>query len=323
MRIGMPTILAAALAALLTACGGTARAVPTPILPTDSGLKVLSVDFSGQRAFDLLKRQVDFGPRVPGSRAHEQCREFMLTELGKYCDSTATQSFQAVVNGQTQQFHNITGYIHPDAEKLVLLMAHFDTRPFADHDIPANQNTPIPGANDGASGVAVLLEAARVLHEKLPNEVGILFLLTDGEDTGRTVRDMFKGAEHFAKTMPLELKRRLKFGILLDMIGDTSLNIKPEKNSEGVAPGIYDALLELQEMLGLRGFTTAGQYSILDDHLAFIEQGVKVYDVIDFDFPPWHTIRDTVDQCSAESLHVVGLCVCNLMLNYAAGRFSI
>lgn len=323
MHSKMPTVAAVSLAVLLAACGGAASAVLPPAPPADTGLSVLTVDFSGQRAFDLLERQVDFGPRVPGSSAHEQCREFMLAELGKYCGSTSTQSFQAVVNGQTQQFHNIIGYIHPQAERLVLLMAHFDTRPFADKDIPANQNTPIPGANDGASGVAVLLEAARALHNRLPGEVGILFLLTDGEDTGRAARDMFKGAEHFAGTMPLELKRRIKFGILLDMIGDTSLNIKPEKNSETVAPGIYDALLELQDMLGLQGFTTAGQNSILDDHLAFIEQGVKVYDVIDFDYPEWHTLQDTVEQCSAESLRVVGLCTCNLVLNYAAGRFSI
>ncbi len=318
-----PTILAAVVAALLVACGGATSAVSPQPASTAGGLKILALNFSGERAFDLLKRQVAFGPRVPGTRAHEQCREFILAELAKYCGETATQPFQAVVNGRQQQFYNLIGYIHPEAERLVLLMAHYDTRPFADHDIPANRNTPIPGANDGASGVAVLLEAARALSQRLPDEVGVLFLFTDAEDGGRTVRDMFKGAEHFAHTMPLELKRRISFGVLLDMIGDTSLNIKPEKHSETVAPEVYDALLELQDMMGLRGFTTAGQYSVLDDHIAFIDQGVKVYDVIDFDYPPWHTIGDTVGRCSAESLQTVGLCVCNLVLNYAEGRLEI
>ena len=312
--------------AALVGCTGSASGAPpegTPALPDNDGLQVLSLDFSGTRAFELLKRQVELGPRVPDSGNHAQCRELIADELEPYCTGISEQVFNRTVNGRDYTFRNIIAHIHPDAPKIVVLAAHYDTRPFADRDSRENYSTPIPGANDGASGVAVLLELARVLHGRLPEDVGILFLFTDGEDTGLTASQMFCGAEHFVSQMSYELKSRIEFGILLDMIGDASLNIKPEKHSETIAPGIYDALLELQELLGLSGFTDSGQYNVLDDHIAFIEQGIRMYDVIDFDYTCWHTLEDTVEHCSAESLRVVGLCVSNLVLNYASGRFSL
>lgn len=319
-------LLACLLLAALVGCTGSASSAQdndNQVTPDNDHLQVLSLDFSGTRAFDLLKRQVALGPRVPDSNQHAQCRELIADELEPYCTDISEQSFSRTVNGRDYTFRNIIAYIHPNAPKLIVLAAHYDTRPFADRDRPENYSTPIPGANDGASGVAVLLELARVLHNRLPDDVGILFLFTDGEDTGLTASQMFSGAEYFASRMSYELKRRIEFGILLDMIGDASLNIKPEKHSETVASGIYDALLELQEMLGLSGFTDSGQYNVLDDHIAFIEQGVRMYDIIDFEYAYWHTVEDTVDHCSADSLQTVGLCVANLVLNYASGRFSL
>jgi len=319
-------LLACLVLAALVGCTGSvssAQGDDNQLTPDNDNLQVLSLDFSGTRAFDLLKRQVALGPRVPDSSQHAQCRELIADELEPYCTRISEQAFSRTVNGRDYTFRNIIAYIHPNAQKLIVLAAHYDTRPFADHDRPENYSTPIPGANDGASGVAVLLELARVLHGRLPDEVGILFLFTDGEDTGLTASQMFSGAEYFANHMSYELKRRIEFGILLDMIGDASLNIKPEKHSETVASGIYDALLELQGMLELSGFMDVGQYNVLDDHIAFIEQGIRMYDLIDFDYSYWHTVEDTVGHCSADSLQTVGLCVANLVLNYACGRFGL
>jgi len=319
-------LLACLVLGVLVGCAGAASSAQNDgnqTTPENNSLQVLSLSFSGTRAFELLKRQVDLGPRVPDSGQHAQCRELIADELAPYCTDISEQVFERTVNGRDYTFRNIVAYIHPNAQKLVILAAHYDTRPFADRDIPENYSTPIPGANDGASGVAVLLELARVLYGHLPDDLGILFLFTDGEDTGLTASQMFCGAEYFASHMSYELKRRIEFGILLDMIGDASLNIKPEKHSETVASGIYDALLELQEMLGLSGFTGSGQYNVLDDHIAFIEQGIRMYDVIDFDYRYWHTLEDTTDHCSADSLQVVGLCVANLVLNYASGDFGL
>ncbi len=325
-RLAVTMVLILALcwmAACVGSASGAEKNAPQKATPTTSDLKVISTDFSGSRAFGFLKKQVAFGPRVPGSNAHLLCRNFIKRELAPYCTGITEQTFDRVVNGRNYTFNNVIAYIHPNAPKLVILAAHFDTRPFADLDTPANYSTPIPGANDGASGVAALLELARMLHDKLPEGVGILFLFTDGEDTGSTVSQMFVGAEHFASKMSIALKKRIVFGVLLDMVGDANLNIKPERNSERVAPGIYTALLELQDMMGLSGFGTSGHYEVLDDHIPFIQRGVKMYDVIDFDYAPWHTLQDTVDKCSADSLRVVGLCVGNLILNFAEGRFSI
>jgi glutaminyl-peptide cyclotransferase len=325
----MKTITASLMAFMLlgsvVACVSSASAQRTnqQPAPSQSALKVLSTDFSGNRAYDLLKKQVGFGPRVPGTNAHSQCRDLIKAELAPYCTGITEQSFQRSVNGRDYTFHNVIANIHPNAPKLVILAAHFDCRPFADQDTPRNYSTPIPGANDGASGVAVLLELSRMLDAKLPDTTGVVFLFTDGEDTGRTTSQMFVGAKYYASNMPHELKKRVAFGVLLDMVGDINLNIKPERNSEGVASGVYAALLDLQEMMGLRGFQASGQYDILDDHLSFIDQGIKMYDVIDFDYPFWHTLDDTPDKCSADSLRTVGLCVGNLVLNYASGKLKI
>jgi len=327
MRRWLQVIAVAAALLLLVACGGSQAGAAASERPpegtTTRQLRVLLYQFSGTRTFDLLRRQVAFGPRVPGTPAHQQCRDFIKQELSAYCDSVAEQSFPAVVNERKYEFFNVTGYIHPEAERVVILAAHYDTRPFADMDSPENYSTPIPGANDGASGVAVLLELARVLEPRLPDDIGVLFLFTDGEDTGRTARQMFQGARYFASTMSPDLRSRIVFGILLDMVGDASLGIRREKNSEAVAPGIFTAILELQDMLGLQGFLDAGERNVLDDHIPFIEQGVRMYDLIDIDYTHWHTLQDTVERCSAASLQVVGLCVANLVLNYADGSFSL
>ena len=260
--------------------------------------------FDGKRAFADLAKQVSFGPRVPGTQAHLQCRDWLMTELEKVADRVELQTFTRVVNGKSLRLYNIFAIFNESASKRVMLCAHWDTRPTADEELdPANRKKPILGANDGASGVAVLLELARQFKLKRP-EVGVIIALWDGEDYGPTVDNMLLGSRYFAKNMG---KLRPTYGILLDMVGDKDLQIYKEVNSVYAAPQLVEKVWRTAGELGYRKyFPDAQKYAIIDDHIPLIEAGVPCIDLIDFDYPYWHTLQDTVDKCSPQSLQIVG-----------------
>ncbi|MFM7321253.1 MAG: M28 family peptidase, partial [Armatimonadota bacterium] len=161
---------------------------------------------------------------------------------------------------------------------------------------------PIDGANDGASGVAVLVELARVFAAKHP-DVGVQFVFFDGEDYGPGLEHMFLGAKVYARN-PLFPKPT--FGILIDMIGDKDLGIYRETNSDAVASDINTLVFSTARELGISAFVDEPRHEILDDHLPLQRLGWKVIDLIDFDYGPWHTLDDTVDKCSPEALKAVG-----------------
>ncbi|NSW78593.1 MAG: M28 family peptidase [Chthonomonadetes bacterium] len=260
--------------------------------------------FDGKRAFADLEKQVSFGPRVPGTQAHLQCRDWLMTELEKSADRVELQTFTQVVNGKSLRLYNIFGIFNENAPRRIMLCAHWDTRPTADEELdPANRRKPILGANDGASGVAVLLELARQFKAKRP-QVGVIIAFWDGEDYGPDVDTMLLGSRYFAKNMG---KLRPTYGILLDMVGDKDLQIYKETNSVLAAPELVERVWRTAEQLGYRKyFPNAQKYTITDDHVPLIEAGVPCIDLIDFDYPYWHTLQDTVDQCSAQSLQIVG-----------------
>jgi Zn-dependent M28 family amino/carboxypeptidase len=191
-----------------------------------------------------------------------------------------------------------------DAKVRVLLLAHWDTRPTADMDPDeAKRLQPILGANDGASGVAVLLELARVLKVAKP-EVGIMYLFTDGEDLGPGLEEMFLGARAFARSMPTP---RPDYGILLDMVGDKNLEVPMEPNSQRYAPDLVRELYRHAAQIGLKKtFPMVYGLPISDDHIPLNEAGLPTIDLIDFTYEPWHTHADTVDKSSPESLGKVG-----------------
>ncbi len=260
--------------------------------------------FDGRRAFADLEKQVSFGPRVPGTQAHLQCRDWLMTELEKSADRVELQTFTQVVNGKSLRLYNIFGIFNENAPRRIMLCAHWDTRPTADEELdPANRRKPILGANDGASGVAVLLELARQFKAKRP-QVGVIIAFWDGEDYGPDVNTMLLGSRYFAKNMG---KLRPTYGILLDMVGDKDLQIYKETNSVYAAPEMVEKVWRIAGELGYRKyFPNAQKYAITDDHVPLIEAGVPCIDLIDFDYPYWHTLQDTVDKCSAQSLQVVG-----------------
>lgn len=195
----------------------------------------------------------------------------------------------------------------------ILLCAHWDSRPWADQDpISENRDKPIVGANDGASGVAVLLEVARHLQLAEP-KYGVDIVLFDGEDSGLPgqAESYALGAQHFAKNK--DFRYRPKFGILLDMIGDKDLQIYQEKNSVNYAPQIVERIWDRAAELGSVPFHASLGYQVTDDHLPLLKVGIPCVDLIDFDYEYWHTLADTPDKCSPESLAEVGRLVLSLL----------
>lgn len=259
--------------------------------------------FDAQRAFGLLEKQCEFGPRPPGSAAHTETKNFLFSELQKYGRHAALQPLQYEVENKTLHLNNILAEFGPaTGTETLLLAAHWDTRPIADHDPnPENRETPILGANDGASGVAVLLEIARVLKEHPPPR-RVVIVLFDGEDYGRSVEDMFIGSRFFARNLG---EWRPDYGILVDMVGDKDLAFPIERYSWNANQELVLSLWKRAETLGLAPFVSRLGRAILDDHVPLIEVGVPMVNIIDFTYPYWHTVEDTVDKCSPKSLEVV------------------
>lgn len=251
----------------------------------------------------LLKEQCAFGPRPVGSGAHAKTRDYLVDRMKALADKTYVQDFTY----RTMPLTNVVGVFNPSATRRVMLCAHWDTRPRADMEIdPAKAARPILGANDGASGVAVLLEMARCLKAK-PPKVGVVLVLLDGEDFGNFERDegVFLGSRRFARA-PSEFGH-LDYGILLDMIGDANLEIPREGNSEQLAGKVNDKVYAAAKALGHGAiFTDQVKFTISDDHMPLNRAGIPTIDLIDFDYGPWHTLDDTPDKCSAKSLSVVG-----------------
>ena len=262
--------------------------------------------FDGVRAFEQLKKQVEFGPRPVGLPAHERCGDYLVATLKQYAPTVERQEFQQRVGGKQLPMTNVIAK-WGDASKHkngVILAAHWDTRPSADEEIdPANRRKPILGANDGASGVAVLLEAAR-LFKATPPPVPVWIVLFDGEDYGPGIEAMFLGAKHFARHLPADAPRQ---GILLDMVGDKDLRIPQEQYSRERAPQVIASVYDVAHRKGYgMQFPKEPGGAVLDDHLPLLQRGVQMIDLIDFDYAPWHTLEDTVDKCSPNSLRIVG-----------------
>jgi glutaminyl-peptide cyclotransferase len=229
--------------------------------------------------------------------------------MKKSCDDAFTQEFSYdwKWGKQKLQMANVIGTQNwKDAKTRILLLAHWDSRPMADQDpVPANRNKPVMGANDGASGVAVLLELMRATKGRLPKDVGVMYFLNDGEDLGPDSEDMYLGVKKFMKDLTAP---KPDYGILLDMIGDRDLKIPMEPSSLRAAPTLMRAFYKNAADNGLAStFPSVVGQEIEDDHLPLIQGGIPTIDLIDFDYEPWHTVRDVVSNCSPASLKKVGI----------------
>lgn len=250
--------------------------------------------FDAQRAYADVQTQVAFGPRVPGSRGHAQVQEWMRTELEAAGWQVEIQTSQALGH----PIENIVARRSDEAPQIIL-GAHYDTRMYADRDADVgNQTKPVPGANDGASGVAVLLELARSLPK---NTVPVWLVFFDAEDNGNIKGwDWILGSREFVRNNPVAPRAV----VIVDMIGDSDLNIQRERNSNS---GIMNEIWDVAKELGHDDrFLPGYKWSMTDDHTPFLEAGIPAVDIIDFDYPYWHTMQDTPDKVSAESLQAVG-----------------
>ncbi len=262
--------------------------------------------FDEDRAFQCLLEQCDFGPRNPGSAGHLKAKNYLLDKLEQKTNLVKMQNFvyHDSCSGLDLSLTNIIASFYPDKDKRILLCAHWDTRPRADKETDSTlQDKPILGANDGASGVAVLLEMADILSEKEP-EYGIDIVFFDGEDLGEEGKDTWCiGSKYFVGHSG---SYRPQFGVLLDMIGDKDLAIYKEGHSAAYAPKVTDSVWSKAKKLKLDCFVDSTKYTLLDDHIPLLEAGIPCIDVIDFDYPYWHTLSDTPDKCSPKSLGEIG-----------------
>jgi Zn-dependent M28 family amino/carboxypeptidase len=250
--------------------------------------------FDGQRALRDVQTQVAFGPRIPGSEAHTNALNWMRGQLVAAGWQVETQSLSSMGH----PIQNLIASRSAEAPEIIL-GAHYDSRLHADRDpTPALRSLPVPGADDGASGVAVLLELARILPKDAP-PVWLVFF--DAEDNGDIPGwDWLLGSRAFVAN----LTSRPKEMILVDMVGASDLKIPIEANSD---PALRAAVWNTAKKLGYEStFLPQVKYTIEDDHVPFLQAGIPAVDIIDLDYAYWHTTSDTADQVSARSLQIVG-----------------
>ena len=266
-------------------------------------------EFAGHHAFGYLEQQMQFGPRIPGTPAHERAGDWILERLRATADTVAVQTVTHVTRGgQTLHLRNFFARFRPAVADRVLFLAHWDTRPRADQSANlGQQRLPVPGANDGASGVAVLLGLADALKAKAP-ATGVDLLFVDGEDYGDFAADssdVLIGSRYFAAHPPPGYQPL--FAVLFDMVADKDQQFYYEGNSQAFAPEVVDRVWRVAGDLGYgRIFMPGVKHTLIDDHVALQKAGIHAIDVVDFDYPYWHTTDDTIDKVSAASLQVVG-----------------
>lgn len=252
--------------------------------------------FDGESAFQFAQDQMSFGPRIPGTDNHREAGDWIRSQLSEFGWIVEQQEF----NYKGVNIRNLIGMSSSNpAEPPIILGAHYDTRPIADRDTAA-PDQPVPGANDGASGVAVLLELARVLEPKRVNPP-LWLVFFDAEDSGRVNGwDWIVGSTYFATHLGFIPKAV----VIVDMVGDADLQLLYERSSD---PDLSEEIWEIANGLGFSTFVPEPNKAIIDDHTPFLRMGYRAIDIIDYEYPYWHTTHDTLDKISAESLEHVGI----------------
>ena len=252
------------------------------------------ISFDGSNAINYIEKQIEFGPRIPGSDSSNAVKELIKSEL---------ESTGWLVENQNFIFDhvNLTNIIAKSSNSppKIIIGSHYDTRVFSDNETSLSQKKiPVPGANDGASGTAVLLELGKILTKE---DLDIWFVFFDAEDQGNLENwEWSIGAQYFVN----QLDSVPEYVIIIDMIGDANLEIYKEKNS---TTSLVESIWYEAEKLGYKSFFIQDyKYSIIDDHLPFINKGIPTCLIIDLDYPYWHTTKDKLDKVSANSLEIIG-----------------
>lgn len=295
------------------ACGNKTRQSTDTILVEEAVASLPT--FNADSAYAYVKRQVDFGPRVPNTAAHRKAGDWLAGELRRRGAKVTEQTMDLrAFDGTMLASRNIFAQFNPEAADRLLLLAHWDCRPWADNDPdPRNHRKPVDGANDGASGVGVLLEIARLLSENpVPNK-GVDILFVDAEDWGVEGDDdsWALGTKYFVQNPPVEYYRP-SGAILLDMVGSKDATFYREYFSEQGAPQLNADVWNAARRAGFSSlFPQEVASAVTDDHKPLLEAGIPAIDIIDwrkehgFD-PVWHTTKDNMQNISAQTLGAVG-----------------
>jgi Zn-dependent M28 family amino/carboxypeptidase len=294
--------------------------------------KIFVPEFNADTAYRFIENQVNFGPRVPNTKGHAKCAEYLINELKSSGWEVQVQNGLVYTFNKVEiDLKNIIASYQPDLENRILLMAHWDTRPFADQD-SKDKNKPILGANDGASGVGVLLEIARIIGENPVKNIGVDIILFDAEDYGKPSSTMSQndesdtyclGSQYWAKN-PHKENYNAKYGILLDMVGAKNASFSKEGGSMYYAPNIVEKVWSAAKSLGYDNyFLDIESPPITDDHY-YVNKIIKIpsIDIIHYetknkvgfgDF--WHTHNDNMEVIDKSTLEAVGQTLLEIIYN--------
>lgn len=309
--------------AALASCGKSDKASAATQEADATRGNAPEVVFNADSAYSYVERQVAFGPRVPGSEAHRKTGDWLHAELERHGAKVTSQRAKLTCfDGKQFEARNIFGSYNPEAKGRLLLLAHWDCRPWADEDPdPANHDKPVDGANDGASGVGVLLEIARQLAARNP-ERGVDILFVDLEDRGTEGDEdsWALGARHFVENPPVE-GYAPDMAILLDMVGGKDALFCREYFSEQAAPQLASAIWGIAHDLGYADmFPNRMGGAITDDHVQLISHGIPAIDIIEYHpdadsgfSPRWHTLSDNMEGIDKATLKAVGQTVTNFI----------
>ena len=327
IRLTAKLSVALILAAAVCSCSGAAKTTDKQSKTTEKA--VLLGSFDKDSAYQYIADQVAFGPRVPGTAAHDSCGSYLVEKLHQFGADTIIEQHAVVeaFNGDKLPINNIFAQFNPSALNRVLLVAHWDTRPWANMERSEERRLmPIPGANDGASGVGVILEIARNLNKTAPT-CGVDILFTDAEDYGNSSgfnnndESWCLGTQYWVENMPYNSVNRPAYGILLDMVGGTGARFHRELLSHKSAKNPTVKVWGEAKNLGYENiFINQVGGAVVDDHTFLIEAGIPTTDIIEHmsdatgNFPAtWHTLDDDMQHISKETLEAVGNTVLNVI----------
>jgi len=289
--------------------------ISTIVFCNSSSIDKNSLVFDEDIAFEYLVKQCDFGPRVPGTEGHENFKNFLIEFLIDKADTIKVyeHNIKHPYRDVNINLYNVLARFNPNIKERFMIMAHWDTREIADRDPnPLNRNKPILGANDGGSGISILMVLAEILSENKLQNIGIDLLFIDGEDMGRAgdINNFCLGSTSFCEDIP---KPEPLYAICIDMVGDKNLSLPVERFSFEQAPWLVKEIWDLARELNYLEFKYELTIPIYDDHRAlYLNSSIPAIDIIDFDYPYWHTLQDIPENCSKESLGIVG----DVIMNY-------
>jgi glutaminyl-peptide cyclotransferase len=323
-------IFAVTVISCLQACRSDQKKTEEP-----AEVKLLSPDFNADSAFVYTKAQVDFGPRIPSTAAHAACAKYLEEKLKSFGAQVFIQQGPAqTYDGKKHQLKNIIAAFSPEKTNRVLITAHWDSRPFSDQDPDSKMhNQPFDAANDGASGVAVILEMARQIQQKQPN-VGVDFILWDIEDYGKANDETPNettwciGSQYWVKNMPTKGYKPL-YAINLDMVGGGNAQFSQDEISRKYASNIVKKVWDIGNEIGFSAyFVNVPSGNLIDDHFWVNQAGIPCIDIIHYAdntgfYMNWHTQLDNLNNIDRNTLKAVGQTVLETIYREPASAAGI